>query len=114
MRRGESLTDIFIIEKVIENPRAVQITYRQGNTIVVQKQLEELAYEITYDEGGNPNGVQIMCYLSQEETLNFCANDDALVQVRIINSDGESLVSTIEKIKVQECLDCNILPLDQQ
>lgn len=113
MRRGESLTDIFTIEEVIENPRAVQVTYRQGNIIVVQKQLKDLAYEIVYDEDETPSGVQIMCYLSQEETLRFCANDDTLVQVRIIDSDGEALVSTIEKIKVQECLDCNILPLEE-
>ena len=113
MRRGESLTDIFTIEKVIENPKAVQVTYRQGNIIVVQKQLEDLVYEIIYnEESGEPIGVQILCSLTQQETLRFCSNEETYVQIRIITSDDESLVSNIEKIKVQECLDCNILPLE--
>lgn len=110
MCRGETTTDIFTIETKIEHPQAVQVTYRQGNCIIIQKQLDELGYEIVEDEELGYI-TQITSTLSQEETFKFCGHEDVLVQVRIIAQDGTSLVSTIEKIKMEECLDNNILPL---
>ena len=113
MVRGETNTDTFIIETAIRDPKAVQVTYRQGNYVIIQKQLEDLDYEILYDEDLDEEyATQIVCKLSQEETFKFWANDYALVQVRIITDDDESLVSNIKKIKIEECLDCNILPLE--
>jgi len=114
MRRGETLIDTFTIESPIENPRAVQVTYRQGNCIILQKQFEDLVYEILENEDNEPYATQIICSLSQEETFKFYACDDALVQVRIITEDGDSLVSDIKKIRVYECLDNNILPITER
>lgn len=113
MRRGETASETFTIEQVIANPKAVQVTFRQGNYVVIQKQLEDLIYEILSDDFDIEYATQITCNLSQEETFQFWANDVALVQVRIITDDDESLVSDIVKLKVEECLDCNILPLDK-
>lgn len=115
MVRGETNVDTFIIESPIENPVAVQVTYRQGNYVIIQKQLEDLDYEILYDTDlGEAYATQITCELSQKETFKFWANDYALVQVRIITFDNKSLVSNIKKIKIEECLDCNILPLEKE
>lgn len=111
MRRGETSTDTFTIEQPIENPQAVQVTYREGNCIIVQKQLEDIIYEILTDEFDEPWATQITCALSQEETFKFYACDNALVQVRIITENGDSLVSDIKKIRIDECLDNNILPI---
>ena len=114
MTRGETYTDTFTLDTVIENPKAVQVTYRQGNYVVIQKQLYELDYELLYSEESHEYyGVKITCNLSQEETFKFWADDDALVQVRIITSDDVSLVFGIKRLKVKECLDCNILPLSE-
>lgn len=114
MVRGETNTDTFIIETAIRNPKAVQVTYRQGNYIIIQKQLKDLEYEILYDEDLQEEyATQITCSLTQQETFEFWANDYAMVQVRIITEDDESLVSNIKKLKVEECLDCNILPLEE-
>lgn len=112
--RGETYTDTFTFDIVIENPKAVQVTYRQGNYVIIQKQLHELTYELLYSEESHEYyATQITCNLSQEETFKFWANDDVLVQVRIITSDDKSLVFDIKKIKIKECLDCNILPLSE-
>ena len=112
MCRGETTTDVFTIEAELRNPRAVQVTYRQANCIIIQKQLEDLDYQVIETEDVEiPYITQITCVLSQEETFQFCSHEDVLVQVRIIAQNGASLVSTIEKIKVEECLDNNILPL---
>lgn len=113
MRRGSTTTHIFNIDIVLRSPRAVQITYRQGNYFLLQKQLEDITYEIVQDEEQQDIGVKITVVLSQEETMKFNSSDFALIQVRIISADNVSFVSTIEKIKVQECLDCNILPLEE-
>ena len=113
MRRGETASETFTIEQVIPSPKAVQVTFRQGNYVVIQKQLKDLIYEILTDDFNIEYATQITCNLSQEETFQFWANDIALVQVRIITDDDESLVSDIVKLKVEECLDCNILPLDE-
>lgn len=112
MTRGETNTDIFTVDLAIEDPKAVQVTYRQGNYVIIQKQLNELDYQLLYDEELQEYyATQVTCNLSQEETFKFWANDIALVQLRIITKDDESLVSNIKKIRVEECLDCNILPL---
>ena len=113
MRRGETSTDTFTIDELIYNPKAVQITYRQGNWIIVQKQLNDIDYEIIKNEEGEDSYTQLICTLSQEETFRFDSSEETYVQVRIITQGNVSLVSTIEKIKVQECLDCNILPLEE-
>lgn len=114
MRRGETNTDFFTVEQVIKNPKAVQVTYRQGNYVVIQKQLKDLIYEILIDDFDEEYATQVVCKLSQEETFKFWANDDALVQLRIIDENDESLVSDIIRIKIDECLDCNILPLSDE
>lgn len=113
MRRGETASETFTIEQVIKNPQAVQVTFRQGNYVILQKQFKDLVYEILVDDFDIEYATQITCNLSQEETFQFWATDMALVQVRIITEDGESLVSDIEKLRVEECLDCNILPLEK-
>lgn len=110
MRRGATATHIFNINSGIVNPKAVQISYGQGYYFLLQKQLDEVIYE-NKSEGDLVYGTKITVTLSQEETMQFSPEDFAVVQIRIITDEGKSLVSTTAKIKIEDCIDNNILPL---
>lgn len=42
MRQGITATHVFRVEGSVTNPKAVQVTYKQNNRIVLQKQLNEI------------------------------------------------------------------------
>lgn len=113
LRRGATVTHVFEFEGSIEDPIAVQLTYRQSNYFAMQKQKEDLAYEIIepYVEFPDYKITRVTVTLSQLETLLFTTEDDVLVQLRVVSSDGKAYGSNTKKILVQECLDNNLLPL---
>lgn len=114
LRRGATVTHVFDFEGAIENPKAVQLTYKQGNYFAIQKQKEDLTYEILIPNEELPEYkiTRVTVTLSQVETLLFTTEDDVLVQLRVVSSDGKAYVSNTQKIKIQECLDNNVLPIN--
>lgn len=159
MRRGTTAKHIFVLPFENFDPKALQITYKQGNRIVLQKQLEEtevyvFLYKNMYidgeghiiigDEGfdisiiNSPTAVAIskdiiidgdymyhtsktglrpatgiLVDLAQHETLQFNPIDKVTLQVRIVTEDSDSLVSTVTKFEIEDCLDENLLPKDE-
>lgn len=114
LRRGATVTHVFEFEGAVEDPEAVQLTYKQGNYFAIQKQKEDLSYEILIPNEESPEYkiTRVTVTLSQAETLLFTAEDNALVQLRVVSSDGKAYSSNTRKIKIQECLDNNLLPLN--
>ena len=117
MRRGATVKHIFKIDRVFEDPEAVQVTYKQQNYLKLQKQLDDIKYEPVVIAENAEGDIElpisrVTVILEQQETMLFSTDGYALVQLRLISKNGDSYVSTIQKVKVEECLDCNILPLD--
>lgn len=111
MTRGATAKHIFNMW-LIENPKAIQVTYKQGNRIVVQKQMDEMEVETILNPDKFPQ-TRLTVYLSQQETFKFRTDDKVVIQVRVITAENESLVSKKKKIKVYDCLDENLLPLGE-
>lgn len=111
MTRGTTAKHIFNMW-LIEDPKAIQVTYKQGNIIVIQKQMDEMEVETILNPDKFPQ-TRLTVHLSQQETFKFRTDDKVVIQVRVITAENESLVSKMKKIKVHDCLDENLLPLGE-
>ena len=56
-----------------------------------------------------PAGNLIKVKLTQEDTLSFTASYPVDIQVRVVLHDGEALVSSINKVSVEKCLENEVL-----
>lgn len=52
---------------------------------------------------------KVSCTLTQRETLMFDCTKHCDVQLRILTTGGDSLVSVVEKVTVGRCLDNEVL-----
>lgn len=82
------------LENVSDLPE-ILITYAQKNRIIVQRAKNE-----TIIEENN-----VLFYLTQEETLSFRENIPVEIQVRVLTSDNNTLVSDIFEVSVGHILD---------
>ena len=73
---------------------------------------------VIYSQNGQPvlkrdnctlDGNLIKVKLTQEDTLSFTASYPVDIQVRVVLHDGEALVSSINKVSVEKCLENEVL-----
>ena len=75
MYRGTTPTLKFNLKFDISKIEVLWVTFKQGKTIVFEKQLSDC--QLSYDKN------QIIVNLSQSETLSLTANKDLLIQIRV-------------------------------
>ena len=97
MVRGSTPTFTFTIPFDVSLIEKLYVTLEQKvdeQTIQVEKSKEQCSLE----------GNQIKCTLTQEDTLKLIEFRNALVQLRILTVDNNSLVSKTYKVSVSELL----------
>jgi hypothetical protein len=75
MYRGTTPTLKFRVKFDISKIDVLWMTFKQGKTIVFEKQLPDC--QLSYEKN------QIIVNLTQEETLSLTANKDLLIQLRV-------------------------------
>lgn len=101
MYRATTPTHIFTLPFDTEQIRRVQITYKQGETV-----LEKTEADCTMD------GSDIKVTLSQDETLRFAANsldNRVSIQLRVLTKTGQVMASKIVKVFAKACLNEEVL-----
>lgn len=99
MTRGTTPTHIFYLPFDINIIEKIKIIYAQEDEIILIKEKENCSFEDN----------SIIVKLTQEETYLF---DDKLIvqiQLHILTTTNESLVSDIERVNVEKCLDTEVL-----
>lgn len=97
MKRGSTPTFIFTIPFDVSLIKSVFVTMKQtiGNEVIqVDKSIDQCGLQDN----------QISCNLTQEDTLKFDSYRNALVQLRVLTVDDESLVSDVFTVLVGELL----------
>lgn len=97
MVRGSTPTFTFTIPFDVSLIDKLYVTVEQtieGKTIQVEKSKEQCTLEENI----------ITCKLTQEDTLKFEEFRHVLIQLRVLTTDGNSLVSQVFKVPVSELL----------
>lgn len=96
---GATPTHTFKVPMDTDIITALRITYKQGNNIVLQKELKDC----TLLAG------EIECKLSQKDTLAFSDSGMVYVQMKIRTTGNDVLVSKIKTVPVQSVLDKEVI-----
>ena len=99
MIRGTTPTHTFDLPVEANNVKNIRITYIQRREKIVEKKMDAVTFE----------NKKVKVTLTQKETLKFEAKHPALVQVRILTTDGRVLASDPEDIHVEETFNEEIL-----
>ncbi len=99
MRIGTTPTHEFFFPVPVSAVADVELTYKQGDAIVLQKYLKDLT---TTEESA-------VFKFTEEDTFKFKTKPDVLIQVRAISPAGDVLASDIFRISAQECLSDKML-----
>lgn len=99
MHKGTTPKHTFKIPFKTETIAILRVTYAQRDEIVVEKTEADCTLE----------GDEIIVKLSQEETLSFDENEFVKIQIRIITTDGEALVSNKIRLSVGDVLNKEVL-----
>jgi len=101
MRQATTPKHTFTLPFEIPNGSMVRVIYAQ------KKLSDDIILFVKNSDSGDCEviGNTITLTLSQEETLKFDARYYALIQIRILTPDNESLVSNIMSVTVDECLE---------
>lgn len=92
---GATPTHTFTVPVDTNIIKALRITYSQGNSVVLQK---------THEQCKMMDG-EIICKLSQEDTLAFSDSGTVRVQLKIKTDSGDVLISKIKSMPVQAVLE---------
>ena len=85
MYRGTTPRLIFNVKFDISKIEVLWITFKQGKSIIIEKQLSDCT--LSYDKN------QIIVNLTQEETLSLSADKDLIIQIRVRFTNGKAGVS---------------------
>lgn len=96
MYRGTTPTLKFHVKFDISKIDILWITFKQGKTIVFEKQLSDC--QLSYEKN------QIIVNLTQAETLSLTANKDLLIQLRISFINSKKGVSKLITTYVDDIL----------
>ena len=99
MYRATTPTHIFTLPFETSLLKTFQITYKQFDTIILQKTKEDCTL----------TDKAIKLELTQEETLLFKPTALVYIQLRVVTNEGRVLASEIEKKWPKECLDEGVL-----
>ena len=97
MKRGSTPTFTFEIPFDVNMIRNLFVTIKQTfrtETIQVDKTMEQCEMQDN----------QISCILTQEDTLKFKQNRNASVQLRVLTTGNNSLVSDVFTVRIDELL----------
>lgn len=92
--RGTTPTHIFNTDVDLSNAVAIYVTYKQANTIVAEKNINEMT--VTPES--------IVLTLTQEDTLNFMPMRNVLIQIRAKFPDGVAIKSKTISASVEDVL----------
>lgn len=99
MRRGTTPTHTFTLPITVDNVSEALIVYAQSDEEILRKTVSECRMD------GNTVSVD----LTQEETLRFCCDKKAQIQMKVLTRDGKALVSNIITTDVSKCLTDEVL-----
>lgn len=99
MRQGTTPKHTFTLPFEASTLSVVQITYKQGGRIILQKETEDC----------NLEGESISVKLTQDETFLFTAGNEVQIQVRALDSENNALASDIFRDSVEPSLDKEVL-----
>ena len=94
MRQGTTPTHYFDLDISTEMLAAARVTYKQGATIVLEKELCDCAL----------TGNTVEVTLTQEETLKFDCSKVCRVQLHCTTLGGQALASDVFTLEVDELL----------
>ena len=104
MYRATTPIHTFTLPIQTSNCKEIQVTYKQGPTMLVKHYQDG-----TLPEGMTLDGKQVIIKLTQEETLKFCSKDAARVQVRVLTTDDSAYASQPFKVSITNVLNEEIL-----
>lgn len=100
MTRGTTPIHTFYLEDYnTDIISKIRILYAQNDKNILIKEEKDCDFE----------GNTITTKLTQEETYLFDDKQIVQIQLHILTTTNESLVSDIERIKVEKCLDTEVL-----
>lgn len=99
MIRGSTPTHFFTLPFDTEIIDKVKVIYAQEDNVILTKEKESCDFE----------GKIIRVKLSQLDTFKFEENKLVQIQLRILTTDGNALVSKIQLFSVEKCLDDEVL-----
>ena len=85
----------------------ILITYKQDETIVMEKTQADLSFSSYIGEDGII--VYIASFRMTQEEANLFEPEPVRVQVRVLTSDNEALASEITTVRVSDVLDDEVL-----
>ena len=111
MIRATTPIHTFMFEEDPSGYERILITYAQGGSIIMEKEKQDLSFEVTQDILSNKFCYKAFYRLSQDETKKFRANTGGpvQVQVRVLTKNGEALASDKKSISVQDVLNDEVL-----
>ena len=99
MIQGTTPTHVFTVPIDTEIIDKLSITYAQNGVVILKKDKEDCTIEAN----------TITVKLTQEETLKFSENASVQIQMKVLLVDGNVLVGSIHREKVNEVLDKVVL-----
>lgn len=92
--RGTTPIHIFNTDVDLSNAVAIYVTYKQANTVVAEKSIDEMTV--------TPETITLN--LTQEDTLNFLPMRNVLIQIRAKFQDGTAIKSKTISTSVEDVL----------
>lgn len=99
MRRGTTPTHTFNLPFSTENVSKAKVIYSQEEEVIFAKE----------DAACEREGNTVKVRLTQEETLRFDCTKVVKIQIRILTKGGDALASDIILVKVDKCLESEVL-----
>lgn len=99
MRRGTTPLHTFTLPIAASSIAKLRVTYAQQGNIVAEKTEADATLE--------DNIVQVT--LTQEETLKFRDTRDVEIQLKVLTTGGDALVSEIWRVDAKKCLNNEVL-----
>ncbi len=95
MIQGTTPTHKFNLPFSTDTIERVRITYEQDNEVVLTKEKDSLSFD----------GNIITVKLTQKETLAFNSHVSARIQIHVLTTGGDAVVSDIMRVPVYALLD---------
>lgn len=99
MIRGTTPTHIFNLPIQTNSIKEVRVSYKQGDTILVEKTEHDVKMTST----------AIKLTLSQEDTLKFAANIPVQVQLKVLTTGDVVLATPVRMVQVSVILNEEVL-----
>lgn len=99
MIRGTTPTHSFTTDIHTSQIKEVKIIYAQADEIVFSKETEDCTFD----------GNTISTTLTQEETFSLDCKKMVQIQIRVLTLDGAVRSTVVQQVKVEKCLDNEVL-----